>query len=85
MLALRIMNLGTESQWDLRREIGALAPNGLELSRMASPRILSNARPDSGLARVGRRSLERSVRGSNELLGSRRLGSPIHGISCNMK
>jgi hypothetical protein len=26
-------------------------PNGLELSRLASPRILSNAKPNTGLAR----------------------------------
>jgi hypothetical protein len=28
-----------------------LAPNGIELSRLASPRILSSANPDTGLAR----------------------------------
>jgi hypothetical protein len=28
-----------------------MRPNGIELSLLASPRILSNAKPDSGLAR----------------------------------
>jgi hypothetical protein len=45
------------------------APNGLEMSRPASPRIHSNARPNTGLARSVERSLERSVRGSIEVLG----------------
>jgi hypothetical protein len=35
-------------------------PNGIELSRLASPRIHSNARIDAGLAQIG----------SSELLGS---------------
>ena len=45
------------------------APNGLEMSRLASPRILSNAKPNAGLAGIGRRSPQRSGGGSIELLG----------------